>query len=166
MIFTMSVNDRVVMQRLKNFPSNVRKNLLVAVTRLSLLVQRSVKEDKLSGQVLHVRTGTLRRSINREVTNDSAGVYATVGTNVAYGHIHEYGFTGTVNVRAHTRRSRAQMQMKKSGVKPVGEVLVRAHTMDMVMPKRSFLRSTLSDFRPRIQKDLSEAVLVALKEGE
>ena len=160
----MSVNDRVVMQRLKNFPSNVRKNLLVAVTRLSLLVQRSVKEDKLSGQVLHVRTGTLRRSINREVTSDNTGVYATIGTNVSYGAAHEYGFTGTVNVREHTRRSRVQMQMKKSGVKPVGDVIVRAHTMNINMPERSFLRSTLRDYRPQIEGDLRAAVLSAMED--
>ena len=154
-----SVHAEALIAKMANAPELVRRALLRAVTVLSIDVQRSVKQDKLTGQVLHVRTGTLRRSINREVTEREDGVFAVIGTNVEYAGIHEYGFNGTMSVQAHVRRSRQQMQMKKSNVKPVGDVLVRAHTRKVNLPERSFLRSTLKEFEPRIRHDLREAVM-------
>ena len=158
-----SVHAEALIAKMANAPELVRRALLRAVTVLSIDVQRSVKQDKLTGQVLHVRTGTLRRSINREVTEREDGVFAVIGTNVEYAGIHEYGFNGTMSVQAHVRRSREQMRMKKSGVKPAGEVMVRAHTRKVNMPERSFLRSTLKEFEPRIRKDLRDAVLGVVK---
>jgi len=158
-----SVRADALISKMGNAPALVRRALVVATTALSLRVQRAVAQDKLSGQALHARTGNLRRSINREVEERVDGVFATVGTNVEYAAIHEYGFNGTMSVQAHVRRSREQMRMKKSGVKPAGEVMVRAHTRKVNMPERSFLRSTLKEFEPRIRKDLRDAVLGVVK---
>lgn len=163
MEFVVSVKADTLMARLDSAPAEIRRAMLVAVTKLSIDVQRSVKQDKLSGQALHVRSGTLRRSINREVFDRDDGVFAVVGTNVVYAHPHEYGFQGVVNVRAHVRRSREQMRMKKSNVKPVGNIVVRAHQMRMNIAERSFLRSTLKDFTPVIKNDLQQAALGVLK---
>ena len=67
------------------------ENLRRAVLRIGISVQAVVKDEKLSGQVLHVRTGTLRRSINFQPSEDTSGIYGSVGTNVEYAAIHEYG---------------------------------------------------------------------------
>lgn len=91
MNITVSLQAETLLARLAGTESRLRTGLRSAVERLSIGVQAAVKEDKLSGQVLHVRSGTLRRSINRVVTETPSGVFATVGTNVVYAAIHEYG---------------------------------------------------------------------------
>lgn len=126
--------------------------LLRVMNRLSIEVQRGVK-DKLTGPVLHVRTGTLRRSINRRVEQIGGGVTATIGTNVKYAGVHEFGFQGTVDVREHVRRM-------KSGT----NVAVRAHARQVDMPERSFLRSTVTDMAPHIKAEIRKAVLAAVRE--
>lgn len=140
-------------------------SMRTAVQRLSIIVQSAVKADKLTGQALHVRTGTLRRSINRVVTETERGVYATVGTNVKYAAIHEYGFNGDQTVRAHTRRSALQMSAKKKDRvgASAGLVNVRQFTRHMVMPERSFLRSTLAEHGTEIQQTLRAAALEAIR---
>lgn len=50
---------------------------------------RHVQERKLSGDVLDVRTGTLRRSITSNLVDQRLAV--RVGTNVEYARIHEFG---------------------------------------------------------------------------
>lgn len=148
---------------LKGAADRLAANLLRAVTRLSIEIQTAVKR-KLSGEVLHNRTGTLRRSINRVVTQDSHGVIATEGTNVRYAAIHEYGFNGEVTVAEHVRKAAGAAVGKKGGKTPAGgTVNVRSHVRHVVMPERSFLRSTLRDFTPKIQTDLRAAALEALR---
>jgi phage gpG-like protein len=65
-----------------------------------------IRREELSGprpEKLDVRTTRLRGSIASEVTLNEKGVTGRVGTNIAYGALHEFGFVGTMNVRAHTR---------------------------------------------------------------
>jgi phage gpG-like protein len=139
--------------------------VLAAVQRKAIEVQAAVKV-KLSGGVLHVRTGTLRRSINQKVTQEGDSTTAVVGTNVKYAAVHEYGFTGDVTVPAHTRNNRRVSDVVTRKTKPGGaQVDVRAYVMHMHMPERSFLRSTLADFAPSIREDIRTAALNALVRG-
>lgn len=163
-----SVKADALIANMTNAPGLVRRALFRTVTSLAISVQRSVKEDKLTGQVLHNRTGTLRRSINREVTEQADGVFAVIGTNVEYAGVHEYGFNGSVQVAAHTRRQRERLtyaeQYHRSGKVMKGkltglESMVQAHTRKVNLPERSFLRSTLKEFEPRIRAELQEAVM-------
>jgi len=135
------------------------------VTRLSIEVQGAVKSEKLTGQVLHNRTGTLRRSINRVVEDDGRNVIAQVGTNVAYAGAHEFGFDGRVNVREHVRRSTAQMATgRRSRVrKSEGEIHVRAHVRQMHLPERSYLRSTVRERAVQIRTAIKAGALEALR---
>lgn len=52
---------------------------------------------------LDVRSTRLRNSITHRVDRTAEGLDGRIGTNVTYARIHEMGFRGTVNVRAHTR---------------------------------------------------------------
>ena len=141
-----------VMARLNVAPQRLTESLRIAMTRLSIIVQSAVKEQKLTGQALSVRTGTLRRSINRVVSQDDGGIYATIGTNVVYGAVHEYGYQGPQAVRAHTRTSVLGNQYT-----------VGAFTRQVNLPERSFLRSTLAEREGEIQLTLRQAVLKALQ---
>jgi phage gpG-like protein len=174
------VDAERLLARLQGMEPKLHENLRRVITRLSVEAQGRVKSDKLSGQVLHVRTGTLRRSINRRVDDDGESVIATVGTNVIYAGRHEYGFHGIENVREHVRRSRAQMQLAKFRTNKLGErieikgsytkaggtlgsIIVRAHQRQANTPERSFLRSTLREMTPQIRREIKAAALAALQ---
>lgn len=133
-------------------PDRLRAELKTGITRATLLVQRESKENKLSGQVLNVRTGRLRRSINTEVSAEADRVVGTVGTNVEYAAAHEYGFAGIVTVREHLRRA-------VSGQ----DSTVRTHTRRMNLAERSFLRSALADMADPIRREFEAAAQRALQ---
>ncbi|MFX8565905.1 HK97 gp10 family phage protein, partial [Acinetobacter baumannii] len=77
----------------ETMPERLRDELKVGIGRAVLKLQREVVQNKLSGQVLNVRTGNLRRSIDQVVTTEGSAVIGIVSTNVKYGRIHEYGFS-------------------------------------------------------------------------
>lgn len=165
MNLVITVDDARLRASLSSYPTRLLEFLAAALDRFSAVLQARVKE-KLSDDVLHVRTGTLRRSINRQVIKQVDGVEAVVGTNVEYAAIHEYGFQGAVSVREHVRRIttasrieatldkiRLARAMKFSELGPAvrrtryvsGVAVVRAHTREVNMPERSFLRSALRE---------------------
>lgn len=154
-----TVNDQAVMANLRSMGPRIREALRAAMTREAIALTRHTKEEKLSGQVLKNRTGTLRRSINFHVTENAAGVSASVGTNSKYGHAHEYGFTGAVSVREHLRT------VKQAFGRPIDpvSVSVREHLRNMKLPERSFLRSSLRERTPSISEQLRAAVSGAIK---
>lgn len=132
--------------------NSIKNRVIRTIAKLTIKLQTMVKRDKLSGQVLKRKTGTLSRSINVKFTK--GGMEGTVGTNVAYGRVWEYG--GDMQIRAHMRL------MKKAFGKPVKEereIQVRAYTRNV--KERSFLRSALNDLRPEIQPAITQAI----KEG-
>jgi phage gpG-like protein len=129
-------------------------------TRAQAIVQRSVqalglellarvKSQKLTGQVLKVQTGRLRRSINEKTTAAGSTVESVVGTNVSYGRFWELGFHGDVAVRAHTRRG------KKA------DAMVKAHTRRVNAAPRPFLAPALEEMRARVLERLTQAAAEA-----
>lgn len=150
--FVVTVNAESLIAALRGFPTRFLNRLEYVMRRLAIEVQAAVKGTKLSGQVLRVQTGTLRRSINQEVVRTASGIAAIVGTNVVYGPIHEYG--GAVMVKQHLRMMREAFGRP---VKNPREITVGAYTANY--PERSFLRSTLKEFEPRIQSALKLAAV-------
>ncbi len=150
------VGDREVIARLNAMPGGIREGIVRAVTRLALATQRLVQQ-KLSGQVLHVRTGLLRSSINYRIQDTSVAVTATVGTNVKYARIHEYG--GTIHIPEIRPKSARALAFEING-QTIFAMSVRAH--DVRMPERSFLRSALREMRPQIKAELEAAVGAAV----
>lgn len=151
------VGGTELVQRIGAFGPKIQGGLEKAIRRLTIELLAQVKAQKLSGQVLNVKTGRLRRSITQRIDGaGSASVTGTVGTNVAYGKVHEFG--GPQTIRAHQR------MMTKAWGKPVKEprlISVRAHIAKY--PERSFLRSALADLEPKIKATLQGAVTEAVK---
>jgi phage gpG-like protein len=141
----------------------VLMNLRSTMQELAIRLQGKVKSEKLSGQVLNVRTGNLRNSISQRLVQDGSMLYAIVGTNVPYAARHEFGFQGTETVRSFMRRTKGEMKLatyfyKNSSGERVSKVrqtgkfgkssgtgLVRSFTRQANTPERSFLRSALLD---------------------
>lgn len=145
---------------LKAYSDGVQSAVEKSIGRSVLKLQREVKQNRLSGQVLNVRTGNLRRSIHHQVTSSGGLVVGEVNTNVRYGAAHEYGFAGTVNVKASMRQIR---QAFGRPLKSPRYVQIRAHSRNVKLPERSFLRSALRDMKPEIEADLQKSIERALR---
>lgn len=125
-----------------------------SVMRASIMLLAYVKANKLSGQVLKVKTGTLRRKVNYRMTGNATYSTGTVGVKLAYAAAHEFGFDGTENVREHLRT------IKQAFGRPIAPVTfpVAAHTRHVHLPERSFLRSSLREMTPEIQAMIAAGV--------
>jgi phage gpG-like protein len=99
------------------------------------------------GRSLLVKTSRLWNSIRLMVQSFSD---TTIGTDVPYAAVHNWGFRGTVMVPEHSRRRNAVSSAKFSSLKTrrtgskevkyeVGKSTVKAHTRNMNIPQRQFM---------------------------
>ena len=156
-------------QRLRNAVAG--QEIKDGVERAAIRLSNIVKRDKLSGTVLNVRTGTLRRSINERLVEDDKGItayvgsfagYTTPGANpqeaAGYARIHEFGGTFTIPAHERLTKDRGDRGLK-AGFKLIE--YVKQHTA--TYPERSFLRSALRENRGMINKEIFLGVKRALK---
>jgi len=101
------------------------------------------KKDKGKRRALLIKSGKLRNSIHVKSSTRNSVI---ISTPVKYAAVHNFGFKGTVKVRAHSRRvfGRAKVSNIKSrrtrSVKfTAGSHTVKAHTRKMNMPQRQFM---------------------------
>lgn len=158
MITAYLVGDEQLLERLRTLPDAVNSGLARSITQLGIDLQRNVQQDKLSGQVLRSRSGSLKSSIDLRVDQSGGAITASVFTDSPYAAVQEYGFAGTVSVRASLRR------IREAFGRPIAEksISVRGYDRRIDIPERSFLRSALEDMTPairdRIEAALAEAV--------
>ena len=120
-----------------------------------------VVSNKLQGQVLKHRSGDLGQAkpVQASGSSVSGGVFSS--SDVPYAAIHEYGFDGEESVKAHQRIIN---QVFGRPCDPV-TVQVQAFTRHMVMPERSFLRSSLTENSDEITAGIQAAALFGAKEA-
>jgi hypothetical protein len=154
------VGDEQALERLRALPEAVNSRLLSAITRLGIDLQADVQEDKLNGQVLKSRSDSLRSSIDFRVDQSGNTFTASVFTDSRYAAAQEYGFVGTVSVRASLRR------IREAFGRPISKktISVRAYDHRMDLPERSFLRSALTDMTPAIHDGVEAALADAVSQ--
>jgi phage gpG-like protein len=148
-------------ERLEQMPAVVQALLRSKVEALAIQLQAHVIRDKLSGQVLGVKTDALRRSIQEvvEASDDSVIGKVFSAGDVKYAAIHEYGGT----IPAHDiYPSKAQALAFVVGGKTV--FAKHVHIPDVKMPERSFLRSALADMAPEISSEMKAAVIQGIQQ--
>lgn len=152
------IGDDVLLDRLRQMPEVARAGVARAIAQLGIDLQNNVQQNKLSGEVLQVRTGSLRQSITVQINQSDASINATVSSNLGYAAAQEYGFAGTVSIRAGLR------QIKEAYGCPIAAktVSVRSYRRRMDLPERSFLRSALDDMTPDIDADIKDALREAI----
>ncbi len=144
-----------------------------SMARLVITLTRKIKEEKLTGQVLKNKTGTLRRSISPEVSQSGTNLTGTVGTNIVYARIHEYGGTTKPHDIIPTHRQ-ALMWAKASFIGPIrmtkaGKFARRqgsepfqfakvVHHPGSKIPERSFMRTALREMEPEIRAQFENAI--------
>ena len=159
-------DDKVIF-KLQSLPNRLQEELTKAMKRITSQLVNYIQKEKLSGQVLHRRTGTLSRSISNQVTADETGVFGIVhsragGVPVVYAAIQEYGGTIHREAREQTIYNRIsaagdfkQGFVRKSRSNFARDVHVGAH--DIVIPARSYLRSSLAENQTMIQDEINAA---------
>ncbi|MBV8333915.1 MAG: HK97 gp10 family phage protein [Alphaproteobacteria bacterium] len=154
------VGDQQALERLRALPEAVNSRLLSVITRLGIELQRDVQQDKLSGQVLRSRTGSLKSSIDFRIDQSGGSITASVFSDSRYAGAQEYGFAGTVTIRASLRR------IREAFGRPIAEktISVRAYDRRMNLAERSFLRSALNDMTPAIRDEVETAAAEAVSQ--
>lgn len=109
-------------------------------------------------QSLGVVTNRLRSSLRRtraRITSD-LGVVSSIGSNVEYMGVHEFGFSGSMSIRSHTRR---QTQMfGRPLLKPIS-VSVKAHTRNVNIRERAPIRRGVNDRLSLYVRSISDAIV-------
>lgn len=127
------------------------------------------KSGPTTPEGLRVITNRLRGSIRASkavITGDS--VQASIGSNVKYAAVHEFGFTGTVMVGGGIRkRSVTKQFLTKTGKATqrkvrVGDVMVRPHSRKMNLPARAPVRRGILRSMDTTKQAVSAAVIKEL----
>lgn len=136
--------------------TRIHDALLRKAYAYALRLEGHIKADKLSGQVLNVRTGNLRRSIFSGVEDDgdTIEIWAKQSGDVKYGAIHEFGGKTAAHDILPVKAKALHFIM---GGKDVFAKIV--HHPGSVMPERSYMRSSLEDMKDTIIAGLKDAVL-------
>ena len=166
--------DREVVQRLQSMPPTVHA-LLVAKTRmLAINLQGHVKVDKLSGRVLNRISGRLSSSIKFAVDDAGSSVYGRVFSSgdVKYAAIHEFGGVikhpgGTAYIPDGVKKGSivGASFISNAAAAAIGGDLPRTKPHQIVMPERSYLRSSLKDMAAEISAGLKAAVVQGAKQA-
>jgi len=176
--FSVKVNVNLKRQgeRLEFLDKRMQALVKRAAQAFTAFLVRKVTKDKLRGQVLKRKTGTLIRSVtaSRFLEVSESTVTAGIGTNLVYGIAHEEGFTGTVQVQAHSRRLVKQAKGKRAAAKfkkalkkkRQRTAFVRAHTRKLDIVARHYLRNTLLENREKAPTAVRRAILLALRTGK
>jgi hypothetical protein len=150
------IGDREVIQRFANLPERAHGALVAEVTTLALELQAHVVQDKLQGQVLNHITGRLQSSIQHDVqvsgTTVTGRVYANTST-APYAGAQEFG--ATIPDRYPVNAKALHFFV---GADEVFAKFARGFTL----PERSYLRSSLEDYKERIISGMTNAVKQAM----
>ncbi len=136
--------------RLEGLIPRIRELVAGALNEYGQELSGTIKEDKLSGQVLNVRSGALRDSITPlEVTQaEVMQGGAAGGAGIPYAKIHEYG--GIIEARNYPyltfRTEDGQWHRVKS----------------VVMPERSYMRSSFRETYEQGIDQVRAAVMEAI----
>jgi phage gpG-like protein len=150
-------NDRELTAKIVGIADRLQREIILSLNTVNTQLQRSIVSDKLSGQVLKSHSGNLKRSIV-QIPAEQDGDVITGGVGLAstapYGLIHEFG--GVIHIPEIRPRNAKSLHWVGKGGEEVFAMHAAAH--DVHMPERSFMRSSFSEFRDRIEEEMREAV--------
>lgn len=169
----------IVARWLGRMPERITPALIKALNAYVIDLRDHVVTQKLSGQVLKVRTGALRSSFMPVFARRKGGmIWAGVGTNVKYARIHELGGTITpkrakaLTVPMPGVRGRAKdyedtfiakgmiFQRQEKGI----EALF-ALKKSVTMPSRPYIVPSIEETAPLLEAALDKAINETISKG-
>lgn len=163
-------NAAAITATLEEFPEKMARAIVKTMDKENEETVGVIAREKLSQRgptTLGVVSNRLRLSVRKtSALVSGVDVVSSIGSNVKYAAAHEFGFTGVVQVKAHKRRIIAHDRYRKHGrgfIKTQSGIpgTIRAHSMKMNLPERSYIRSTLQERAPRYTEALSKGIEAA-----
>lgn len=145
-----------VVGKFRAAPSNVKQAVRRAIEESAVQVTARAK-DKLTDDVLNVRTGRLRRSVHYVMSGSDDAPQAAIGTNVEYAGIHEFG--GQTRAHAIEALNAKALMFQKDGRTIFA---TRVDHPGSRIPERSYLRSSLGELFGQIRANIDNAVGAAI----
>lgn len=172
-----------LMENLAGFPDEMQQAIVRGLDKGGNLLLGRITRARFTGQGpfpvsehrLGVKTNRLRSSLRWvPATIEGTEVTAGMGSNVEYFGAHEFGFSGTVQVRSFTRRVSAsqfsskanqvdvsKIKGKQARAAALGTETVRAHSRVMNVPARAPMTTGITEnaeiFSREITKELAAA---------
>jgi len=124
-------NEQLAIQSAQTLDARILQALSIGLARGLLLVVGVAQREFLSGPrpaKVQAVTGRLRQGMASRVLVSGQRVVGRVGNAVKYAAYHEFGFHGTINVRAHSRvldqvnAKGQQIDTRRAIVSDTGEV--------------------------------------------
>ena len=178
-----------VLEKTRAFPAIMSRVVADAIDRRNQFTVGYIVATKLTAagpKFLNRRTGRLGGSARAtKAVIEGGTVTSSIGTNVEYAGLHEYGFKGTVSVAAFTRKnpqadkfSRAGVTLTRrqasaffskdgrttrAGVLKISSAVsfVRAHQRKMNFPARAMFQTGIDEQLPLYTADISDAIIAA-----
>lgn len=88
--------DKDLLLYVGRIPNSLEDGIAREITLIMAELQTYIKENKLSGQALHERTGNLKNSLKNSITSAKDTIIGTItaegvsSNNFPYGYVHEY----------------------------------------------------------------------------
>ena len=144
---------------LADMPERVRAALAAKADVLTVALQAKIQQ-KLTGGVLNAKTGALARSILATLEEADAGVAVSIASagDVKYAAIHEFG--GVIPPHEIVPDKAKALAFLLGGKQVFA---ARVSLPAIVMPERSYMRSSLAEMAGAIRDELDAAVLEAIQ---
>jgi phage gpG-like protein len=141
--------------QLASLPADLLARLEEKARQLAAALAEKVREEKLSGGVLQIRTGALKASISSDISIDGNQVNATVGSfgDVKYAAIQEYG--GRTSAHEILPDKAQALAFVIGGVQRFAR---RVEHPGSTIPASGYLQSSLDEAHDEIVEELSNAV--------
>jgi hypothetical protein len=153
--------DYDLILRLRRLPGRMMEVLRVKLDALTNKTAGDIVADKLSGQILHHRTGNLAASVHATPTviegNTIRGGIEAAGGSAFYGKIHEFG---TAGMGWEIRSVKARALAFQTG----GTKVFAKSVFHPPLPPRAFMKPTALELQEMLNESLSRAVADVLKE--
>ena len=145
-------------ERLAAKSARLHAVLGVKLAAITNMLASKIVSEKLSGQVLHRRTGILAGSVHATPVNDDGttirgSVESSAGPSF-YGKFHEFGVPHAWEITATKSKALAFQLSTKENAK---RIFARS-VVHPPLPARSFMAPTLEENRQQIIDELAQAV--------
>jgi len=157
-MFDVSLNDTAT-AALGAMPERIRAALVAKAGVLAAKLQAKIGQ-KLSGEVLQMKSGALAGSLGVTIEETSGGVAVRLATSadVKYAAIHEYG--GVIPPHQIVPDKAKALAFLVGGKQAFA---ARVNLPAIAMPERSYMRTSLAEMADDIRDELAATAIEAIQ---
>jgi phage gpG-like protein len=157
-MFDLSLND-AASSALATMPERIAAALTAKANVLAAELYAKIQQ-KLSGDVLNPKSGTLAGSIGVTIADETAGISVCIAASadVKYAAIHEFG--GTIPAHEILPDKARALAFLVGGKQTFA---ARVSMPTVTMRERSYMRSSLAEMADEVKDEMAGAVLKVLE---